>query len=69
MVTCTGCGKAMDKFPAWMDGVKVEFVCNNCPNRQTKNIAFVTFESEPKVAPKIDGFDGDDMDEEAAEED
>jgi hypothetical protein len=26
--------------------VNVEFVCNNCPNRKTKNIAFITLESE-----------------------
>ena len=46
MVTCTSCGKAIDKMPNWLTGVKVEFVCNNCPNRQTKNIAFISLEPE-----------------------
>lgn len=39
------CGKPIDKVPEWLAGVKVEFVCNNCPNRKTRNIAFVTLES------------------------
>ena len=30
------------------DSIKGEFVCNNCPNRQTKNIAFITLEPTPK---------------------
>lgn len=44
MVHCSGCGKAIEKVPDWLSGAKVEFVCNNCPNRQTKNIAFITLE-------------------------
>jgi hypothetical protein len=47
MVKCA-CGKPLDKLPSWMDSIKVEFVCNNCPNRQTKNIAFITLEPTPK---------------------
>lgn len=50
MIKC-GCGKTMEKLPAWLEGVKVDFVCNNCPDRRTKNIAFVTLETEPK--PKV----------------
>ncbi len=46
MVTCTSCGKAIEKMPNWLTGVQVEFVCNNCPNRQTKNIAFINLEPE-----------------------
>lgn len=48
MVQCS-CGKILDKIPAWMDSIQVQFVCNNCPNRQTKNIAFIQF--EPTVNP------------------
>jgi len=56
MVTCS-CGKVIDKVPDWLSGVKVEFICNNCPNRQTKNIAFVNLEpvalpEDPMVEPK-----------------
>lgn len=45
MVTCTACGKPMDKVPNWMESIKVEFICNNCPKRQTKNIAFLNVEN------------------------
>ncbi len=44
MVHCTSCGKAIEKIPDWMSSVQVEFVCNNCPNRHTKNIAFINLE-------------------------
>lgn len=40
MVYC-GCGKSIDKVPVWMAAIQVEFVCKDCPNRQTKSIAFV----------------------------
>lgn len=44
MITCT-CGKQMERLPTWLASVNVEFICNNCPNRVTKNIAFVNFDS------------------------
>ena len=37
MVVCA-CGKTIDKLPAWLASVDVEFVCNNCPKRQVKTI-------------------------------
>ncbi|MDH4387384.1 MAG: hypothetical protein QE269_01520 [Fimbriimonas sp.] len=49
MVSCT-CGKSIDKVPNWLQSAKVEFVCNNCPNRQTKNIAFVSLAAGVKDA-------------------
>ncbi|OWU65531.1 MAG: hypothetical protein CBB60_004260 [Armatimonadetes bacterium Cent15-Ar3] len=49
MVSCA-CGKPIDKVPNWLQSAKVEFVCNNCPNRQTKNIAFVSLEAGVKDA-------------------
>jgi hypothetical protein len=61
MIQCSSCGKPIEKVPDWLRTAKVEFVCNNCPNRQTKNIAFVSLESEsPSVAKTID----DEVDEE-----
>jgi len=45
MVSCT-CGKPLDKVPNWLQSVQVEFICNNCPNRKTKNIAFITLEND-----------------------
>lgn len=52
MITCSSCGKVIDKVPTWIQSVKVDFVCNNCPNRQTKNIAFVSLEPESTGADK-----------------
>ena len=38
MVKCD-CGRIIDKIPTWLSAVKVDFVCNNCPNRQVKPIS------------------------------
>jgi hypothetical protein len=46
MVHCVNCGKPIEKIPDWMKAIQTEFVCNNCPNRQAKNIAFVNMETE-----------------------
>lgn len=64
MIQCT-CGKVLDKVPAWLSSAKVTFVCNNCPNRQTKNIALLSFESELPKTPKLD--EDLDVEEEEAE--
>ncbi|MCX7800688.1 MAG: hypothetical protein N2109_10135 [Fimbriimonadales bacterium] len=40
MVYCS-CGKPIEKIPSWMQRVRVEFVCNNCPNRKHLNITAV----------------------------
>lgn len=66
MITCK-CGKTIDKVPDWMQSINVEFVCNNCPNRQTKNIAFATLATEAVPAAKLDEEEVDV--EEVAEED
>lgn len=52
MVTCS-CGKTIDKAPSWLQSVQVEFVCNNCPNRKLKNIAFITLETEGPVKDAV----------------
>jgi hypothetical protein len=52
MVQC-GCGKVLDKVPVWLGSVTVEFICNNCPNRKTKNIAFITLEADGPVKDQI----------------
>lgn len=55
MVNCS-CGKAIEKVPDWLKSAQVEFVCNNCPNRQLKNIAFVDLDAGLKNPGKsIDG--------------
>ncbi|MBN9502932.1 MAG: hypothetical protein BGO01_20095 [Armatimonadetes bacterium 55-13] len=64
MIQCA-CGKTLDKVPTWLANAKVAFVCNNCPNRQAKNIAFLQLESEMPQTPKLD----EDLDETEEEED
>ena len=66
MVVCSSCGKPMDKVPDWMREINVQFACNNCPNRQTKNIAFVNLDPAIPSAAKIE-ID-DEIDEIADEE-
>lgn len=56
MVHCSSCGRAIEKIPDWMQAISVEFVCNNCPNRQIKNIALVDLDAglhkpEPEAEP------------------
>jgi hypothetical protein len=66
MIQCSACGRPIEKVPDWLRGTKVDFICNNCPNRQTKNIAFMTLDTEPKAKRE----DDDDMDvEEMPDED
>jgi len=50
MIKCSSCGRSIEKVPDWMQGIKADFICNNCPNRQTKNIAFIQLDAEPKAA-------------------
>lgn len=68
MVECK-CGKVMDKVPSWLQGVKAEFVCNNCPDRKTKNIAFISLEPTTPSATPAAGLDEVPDDEEMAMDD
>lgn len=54
MVQCSSCGKAIERIPNWMQGIKVEYVCNNCPNRQLKNIAFINLDAGLHASAKIE---------------
>lgn len=56
MIQCTTCGRTLDKVPNWLSSASVVFVCNNCPNRQAKNIAFLSLESD---APKAKADDAE----------
>lgn len=67
MIQCSGCGKPIDKLPSWLAGTKVDFVCNNCPNRTAKSIAFLQLEAEAKTSARAD--DDEAIDEEAIEDD
>ena len=68
MIQCSSCGRPIEKVPDWLRGTKVDFVCNNCPNRQTKSIAFLTLEAEPKVGSHVDDEDEEEEVEEIAED-
>jgi hypothetical protein len=50
MMTCSSCGRPIEKVPDWLQSTKVDFVCNNCPNRQAKNIAFLSLETAAPAA-------------------
>ena len=67
MINCTSCGKPIEKLPGWLAGTKVDFVCNNCPNRSAKSIAFVQIEETPKVSARAD--DAEEIDEEEIADD
>ena len=54
MVVCSSCGKSMEKVPDWMASINVQFACNNCPNRQLKNIAFVNLDPTIPAAAKVE---------------
>lgn len=62
MVVCSSCGKPMDKVPDWMASIDVQFACNNCPNRQLKNIAFVNLDPTIPATAKIE-LDPEELDE------
>ncbi len=43
----------MERVPDWMQAISVDFVCNNCPKRQLKNIVQIgsdLFATTPKPA-------------------
>jgi len=70
MVKCV-CGKTMDKVPTWLDSVKVDFICNNCPNRQIKTISQLSVEQAALAAEKAaaEGKAEPDFGDDAGEED
>lgn len=53
MVTCSFCGKKIEKIPAWMERINVAYLCNNCPKRSIKNIASVSLEIDKANALKL----------------
>lgn len=71
------CGKDIAAVPNWLASVKVQFVCNNCPNRELQGITEVDLtggkteeEAASKVVDKMPGAEEDDeMEDEAEEED
>jgi hypothetical protein len=58
----------MERLPTWLGAVNVEFICNNCPNRQTKNIAFISLEPNLPAAAKAVDSDVSEVPEEEEEE-
>jgi hypothetical protein len=51
MVKCV-CGKSLTKVPAWLESVEVEFICNNCPQRQIKPISQLATEAAQAAAAR-----------------
>ena len=50
-----------------MSSVQVEFVCNNCPNRHTKNIAFINLEVDTSSTKADDEPDVEEVADDAEE--
>lgn len=69
MVKCSSCGKSIEKLPDWMQSITVDFVCNNCPNRQTKNIAFVSLDPVLNPSAKLDAEPEPEIAEDDADDD
>ncbi|MBL8088197.1 MAG: hypothetical protein JNM85_09035 [Chthonomonas sp.] len=69
MVNCS-CGKTIERVPNWLQTVNVEFVCNNCPNRQIKPISQLAQEESQAARAaaanlgKMDALEEDPDDEE-----
>jgi hypothetical protein len=71
MVKCV-CGKEISTVPDWLRDVKVQFVCNNCPNREVQGITQVDFTggkaaeeepARPSDSKKADMDEVEDVDE------
>lgn len=63
MVVCS-CGKEISKVPSWLSGVKVEFICTDCPNRTLKSIADVKLDTTEVAVPSTIGDEAPELDEE-----
>lgn len=61
MVKCV-CGKPIDKMPAWLEEVSVEFVCNSCPNRTVKQMPVPKAEVRKVEEDNLPESDEDDED-------
>ncbi len=68
MVKCV-CGKEISTVPSWLIDVKVQFVCNNCPNRELQGITQVdlTGGRVEEEAPKKDVMEPEEPDEDEME--
>ena len=70
MIQCSSCGRTIEKVPDWLQNTKVDFVCNNCPNRQTKNIALLSMEAAAAAAAAaVAPVEDDDIDVEEVADD
>ena len=67
MITCSICGKPIDKLPSWLAGTKVDFVCKDCPNRSAKSAPVAQAEEKPEKSVRAEESDeeevADDVDE------
>lgn len=53
MIVCSLCGRPVERLPAWLVGVKVDFQCGNCPSRQVKPLLSA---SEPSTVKESGEF-------------
>ena len=71
MIKCL-CGKEIATVPSWLADVKVQFVCNNCPNRELQGITQVDLSGgrlEEEAKKTVDDGPAPETDDEEEEED
>lgn len=67
------CGKPLDKLPNWLEGVNVQFRCNNCPEGGPVplNLTLAAFVEEDEEIAKVltETEDEDELEEQEEPED
>ena len=63
------CGKTLDKLPNWLEGVNVQFRCNNCPEGGPVplNLTLAAFAEEDEEAKQLTDIEEEDELEEQIE--
>lgn len=63
------CGKPLDKLPNWLEGVNVQFRCNNCPEGGPVplNLTLAAFSEEDEEAKELTDIEEEDELEETDE--
>jgi len=55
LVTCSDCGSDIEKIPAWLMGVKIRFVCDNCRQKHPKPLLLMDSDLETTAKPAGEG--------------
>lgn len=50
MVRCSTCGREIEKVPAWLASVRVQFVCAQCSAKQSRGVPLTPPTAKPAFA-------------------